>query len=345
MKVLVINGGSSSIKVKLICLEDMLCLNDITKSEVNNYEESLAEIFNEIDLGKVDIFAHRVVHGGVKYSQASLIDDSVIDDIKELCSLAPLHNPVNLKAILYIQKNFKDAKQVAVFDTAFHQSIGEVAHTYALPYDLCKQHNIRRYGFHGTSHKYLVQEASKILNKDINDCNLITLHLGNGSSACAIKHGKSIDTSMGFTPLEGLIMGTRSGDIDSEIIFWLEANTDLSFNDIHTMLNKKSGLLGISNHSNMQEIESLYHKQDKLAILAINMFVYRIKKYIGAFKEVIGKVDAIIVSGGIGENSKLIKELLFSKKMTSANVDKVLVIKTNEELQIAQESYDIIKQK
>ena len=354
MKVLVINGGSSSIKVKLMCVEKKECLYEITKSEVSDYDKSLQEIFSELDLDHIDVFAHRVVHGGDKYSNASLIDDDCIADIENLSSLAPLHNPVNLRAIIYIKNNIKDAKQVAVFDTAFHQSIPAVAHTYALPYEFYEKYKIKRYGFHGTSHKFLSYKGAEALNKDVKDINLISLHLGNGASICAIEKSKSIDTSMGFTPLEGLIMGTRSGDIDSQIIFWLEKNTDLSFEDISNILNKKSGLLGIAGKSNMRELEELYQKGDKLAILAINMFVYRIRKYIGAFKEILGDIDAIIVSGGIGENSHFIRSLIFKNiqepKDTSApcnqistNENKIFVIKTNEELQIANETYELLK--
>jgi acetate kinase len=354
MKVLVINGGSSSIKVKLMCVEKKECIYEVTKDEIIDYDKSLQEIFNELDLDKIDVFAHRVVHGGDKYSTATTIDDECIIDIEKLSSLAPLHNPVNLRAIIYIKNNIKDAKQVAVFDTAFHQSIPQVAHTYALPYEFYEKYRIKRYGFHGTSHKFLTSMGAKALNKDIKNINLISLHLGNGASICAIKDGQSIDTTMGFTPLEGLIMGTRSGDIDSQIIFWLEKNTNLSFEDISNILNKKSGLLGIAKKSNMRELEILHKKGDKLAILAIDMFVYRIKKYIGAFKEILERVDAIIISGGIGENSHFIRSLIFKNiidvtdssafyNQISTNENKILVIKTNEELQIANEAYELLK--
>jgi len=328
----------------------MQCIQKISRSEVKDYNLSLEEIFYEINnLDKIDIFAHRVVHGGNKYSKATIINDSVIKDIQELSSLAPLHNPVNLKAIIYIKNKIKNATQVAVFDTAFHQSIPSIAHMYALPYELYEKYDIRKYGFHGTSHKYLLKQSSIALNKDADKLNLITIHLGNGASITAIKNGKSIDTSMGFTPLEGLIMGTRSGDIDPQIIFWLKENTNLSYDDIKIILNKKSGLLGIANDSNVKELETRYKDNDKLAVLALNMFAYRIKKYIGAYKEILGNIDAIIVSGGIGENSHLIRSLIFNniKDCKENNQDccdigldkeKILIIKTNEELQIAIES-------
>lgn len=354
MKILVINGGSSSIKAKLMCAEKQECLYEITKKEVSNYNNSLQEIFDELDLSKIDAFAHRIVHGGDKHYEASIIDDECVKDIEEFSSLAPLHNPVNLRAVIYIRNNIKNAKQVAIFDTSFHHGMPQVAHTYALPYEWYVEYKIKRYGFHGISHKFLSYQGAKALNKDVKDINLISLHLGNGASVCAIEKSKSIDTSMGFTPSEGLIMGTRSGDMDSQIIFWLERNTDLSFKDISDILNKQSGLLGIAKQSNMAELEKLYQKGDKLAILAINMFAYRIKKYIGAFKEVLGNVDAIIVSGGIGENSHLIRSLIFRDitdvedtsapcNQISKNENKIFVIKTNEELQIANEAYELLR--
>ena len=343
MKILVINGGSSSIKVQLFDMSDESVIYHDNKEEVVDYDASLAQIFKDLidknilkDISDIDMFAHRVVHGGSKYSKAAIIDDKVIEDIRYLSSLAPLHNPVNLKAIEYIKSNYLGKKQVGVFDTAFHQSIPSVAYTYALPLKLRDKHHVRRYGFHGTSHKYLSIKASKELNIPLNKINLITIHLGNGASITAIKNGKSIDTSMGFTPLEGLVMGTRAGDMDSAIIFWLHDNLGMSYNDINTMLNKQSGLKGITSQSNMREIEKLYKQDDKMAKLAIDMFVYRVQKYIGSYKEILPSLDAIVFSGGIGENSTLIRELILSN---NKNKDaEILVIKTDEELQIAREA-------
>jgi len=353
VKILVINCGSSSIKAQLIDIEQQKCIIKITKSNVDDYDYELSQVFEDIgSLDDISMFAHRVVHGGKKYSEATIINDEVIKYIEEVSELAPLHNPINLKAIYYIRDNIKSAKQVAVFDTAFHNSIPQVAHIYALPYEFYELYNIKKYGFHGTSHKYLSLKGADILSQDINKTNLITLHLGNGASICAIKNGKSIDTSMGFTPLEGLVMGTRSGDIDPQIIFWLEENKSLSFKEINQILNKRSGLLGIASHSSVEELEELYHQDDELAILALNVFAYRIKKYIGGFKEILNRVDGIIISGGIGENSKLVRSLIFDnindidviddqEISNESSSQRIFVIKTNEELQIAKEAYKL----
>jgi acetate kinase len=359
---LVINAGSSSIKAQLFDMSSHTSLYHTTLKEVVDYDLSLTHLFDDLiqntsinSIDEIALFAHRVVHGGERYHQAVVIDDEVIDDIRSLSTLAPLHNPVNLKAIEAIASKLPSANQVAVFDTAFHQTIPPQAYTYALPLELQEKHHVRRYGFHGSSHKYLTHRAADALGKRGEEVNLITVHLGNGASITAIKEGKSIDTSMGFTPLEGLVMGTRSGDIDSAIIFWLHNNLDMSYEDIKKMLNKQSGLLGLTGISNMVELERLYQENDKLAKQAIEIFAYRVKKYIGAYRAVLDdKVDAIIFSGGIGENSALIRGLIMKNldKTKNSSVTSecevissddattpVMVIKTNEELQIAKEAY------
>jgi acetate kinase len=237
---------------------------------------------------------------------------------------------------LFIKKKAPFLKQIAVFDTSFHFNMPKEAYLYALPYELYKKYKIRRYGFHGISHSYILKQASKILKKEPKHTNLITLHLGNGASACAIQNGLSIDTSMGFTPLEGLIMGSRSGDIDPAIVLYMQQNLGLSINKIDTLLNKHSGLVGLCGTNDLKKILQRNNKQDKLAL---NMMIRRIKKYIGSYIALLGRVDAIVFSGGIGENSDYIREeVMKDLKFEGA----VLVIKTDEELEIANECLDII---
>jgi len=249
-----------------------------------------------------------------------------------LIPLAPLHNPANLEGIVVVKKVASDVKQVAVFDTAFHSSMPKEAYLYAIPYEMYEKHKIRRYGFHGSSHSYVLKQVAKELNRSVPQLNIITLHLGNGASACAIENGKCIDTSMGFTPLEGLVMGSRSGDIDPAIVIYMQRELAFSFDEVDTILNKKSGLVGICGDNNVREI---IESKDEKSKLALSMMVRRIQKYIGAYMALLGRVDAIVFTGGIGENSKYIRERVLGNSFFKDI--KVLVIKTNEELEIANE--------
>lgn len=394
MKVLVLNSGSSSIKYSLFEMDDLrviasgiieqiaktqsvhkYCLIDdyaeikesLDTQPVSDHQQGLAAIIQLLQKSAViksasDLSAigHRVVHGGEKFHQPTMIDKAVLMEIEKMIPLAPLHNPANLMGIQETIRFAKDIPQVAVFDTAFHQSIPDYAFLYAIPQELYKQEHIRRYGFHGTSHYYVAKQAAKFLNKPLHSLNLITLHLGNGGSVTAIKQGKSIDTSMGMTPLEGLVMGTRSGDIDPAIPFYLNQNCGMSSEDVNTLLNKDSGLKGICGENDMRTIHALADKGDKDAQLAIDMYCYRIKKYIGSYFAVLGKVDALVFTGGIGENDNRIREIICAdltlfglsidphkNTMTATETfdikDKesalsVLVIATNEELEIAMQT-------
>ena len=393
MKILVLNSGSSSIKFQIFDMQKTISIcqgiieqigesighikfvydkeKEIVKEGVIKNHSIGIELLEELlidnnvlksfdELGAV---GHRVVHGGEYFSKPTLISDEVIEKIEKVSPLAPLHNPVNLIGIKAISKVNPSLMQVAVFDTAFHQSIPDFAYHYALPYKYYTQNQVRRYGFHGTSHHYVAKEAAKILQKDINECNLITLHLGNGASMAAIKNGKSIDTSMGLTPLEGLVMGTRCGDIDPAIIFYLSRNLNLSIDELDNILNKKSGLKGICGINDMREIETKAKEGDEKAKLAIEIFCYRIKKYIGAYSVAIGRVDALVFTGGIGEHSSTVREKVCSELFCTLGIKidieanlkhdtvisqndskiKLFVIPTNEELEIAKQTYKIVK--
>jgi len=339
MKILVLNAGSSSLKYKLF-IDKVLSIEGLIEN-ITNYHKGIEEVEQRLqkeanidNLSSLDVVGHRVVHGGEIFKESVVIDREVIETIKSLIPLAPLHNPANLEGILMISEIAPTLKQVAVFDTAFHQTLPPKAYHYALPYELYKESGIRRYGFHGTSHQFVAKEASKILGKNLNKTSLITLHLGNGASLSAIKNGKSIDTSMGFTPLEGLMMGTRSGDIDPAILFYLAREYGYSIEQLDTMLNKKSGLLGICHQNDMRQIHTMIKDGNSNAKLALEMFVYRIKKYIGAYYAILGKVDALIFTGGIGENDKITRELILNGLPFEIPS---LVIKTDEELAIALE--------
>jgi acetate kinase len=261
-------------------------------------------------LGDINAVGHRVVHGGEKFTMSVQIDERVIEQIEDTIDLAPLHNPANLKGISAALTLFgPGVPQVAVFDTTFHTTMPEIAYLYAIPYQFYRRHRIRRYGFHGTSHRYVAYRYRKMKGIDPEQTNIITLHLGNGCSACAIKNGKSIDTSMGLTPLEGLVMGTRSGDIDASVLTFIQHKEGITLDEIETVLNKQSGLLGISGLTNdMRELlDEELEKQDRRSKLAIDIFCNRIKKYIGAYLAEMGGADAIIFTGGIGENSPVIR--------------------------------------
>lgn len=388
MKIAVINSGSSSIKCKVFLMpsEEMLAHivvekigeesslitfvqkeKTFTQKEViATHHEALKKInnmLNEQDIvanfASLDAMAHRVVHGAEHFKKAVVINDAVLQMIEELIPLAPLHNEVNLEGIRISQKKAPNVAQVAVFDTAFHETMPKEAYLYALPYELYERHKIRKYGFHGTSHAFVMREAAKAMQKDAKELNMITLHLGNGSSICAIENGKSIDTSMGFTPLEGLIMGSRCGDIDPAVVLYLQREIGLSVDEADDILNKYSGLLGICGQKDVREIQK---RDDELSRLALSMLTRRIKKYIGSYMALLGRVDALVFTAGIGEHSSSLRaEILQNLELfgivldTKANLQnatlisnassrvKVFVIKTDEELEIARECAELLR--
>ncbi len=392
MKILVINSGSSSIKYQLFDMpaktvlasgvleqigETRSRLTHLTRRSIGEMVETvkndkvadhqagfqlMGSILSESgaikDTAELSGIGHRVVHGGEEFRKPTLIDNRVIDTIRRLIPLAPLHNPANLLGIEVALQSAPNVPQVAVFDTAFHQSIPAHAFRYAIPQNLYDAHQVRRYGFHGTSHYYVAKQAARLMERPLNSLDLITLHLGNGASATAIKDGISIDTSMGMTPLEGLIMGTRSGDIDPAIIFYLQSKTGLARDEVEALLNKESGLKGICGVNDMRQIEERAQNGDSRARLAIEMVCYRIKKYIGAYYAVLGRLDGLVFTAGIGEKSALIRTES-CKGLTHLGIEvdakknnrkskeafeiqsadsavRVLVIPTNEELEIAE---------
>ena len=322
-------------------------------------DEKIGVIKNEKEIQAV---GHRVVHGGSAFSGTVLIDKSVKNKIKEFFALAPLHNPPNYEGIEVSETIFPSAKQVAVFDTAFHQSMPVQAYKYAIPNEFLDKHKIRKYGFHGTSHKYVSEKAKEIYPDRCS--RLITVHLGNGCSITAIKNGKSIDHSLGFGPMTGLVMGTRSGDIDQSVIFHLVNTLGYSLNEVESILQKKSGMLGLTGYSDLRDIESLAGKGNKECQLALEIFAYRVKKYIGSYAAALNGVDCIVFTAGVGENSILVREMI-CKDMDYLGMDidliknnerardiieisstnskvKILVIPTNEEVEIAKESYQLL---
>lgn len=349
MKILVINSGSSSIKYKLF---EMPSQRLITKglidhigeegSKFSNHYSGLKVILEKIK--SVDAVGHRVVHGAEKFKKPTLVDQNVIKGIKKCCAIAPLHNPANLSGILACQKLLPGIKQVAVFDTAFHQTIPEYAYIYGLPYEYYQRLGARKYGFHGTSHEYVAAEAGRILKKPLSKLKLITCHLGNGCSITAVDQGKSVDTSMGFTPLEGLVMGTRCGDTDPALITHIMRKKKLDTKQMDCILNKESGLKGISGISNdMRLLEEKASAGNKRAKLALDIFVYRIRKYIGAYLSVLGGLDALIFTAGIGENQADIRDNICRGLFNClGKKPKIMVIPTNEELMIARQTHKLI---
>jgi len=343
MRVAVINAGSSSLKFKLLDMQTQEVL-DVTLIEhigeegsaFGTHHDALESL--DVDFSSLDAIGHRVVHGGEDFSQSILIDDDVLKTIERLSSLAPLHNPANLEGIKVAMLKAPNLPHIAVFDTAFHSTMPREAYLYALSREMYEKHHIRRYGFHGTSHSFVAKEASNLLKKDLSVLNLITLHLGNGASLCAIESGKSVDTSMGFTPLEGLVMGSRSGDIDPSIVLYMQRELKMSLDEVDRELNKNSGLLGICGKNDMREISQ---SSDEQYQLALNMMVRRVQKYIGAYMALLGSVDALVFTGGIGENSTKVRDMIMKSKMFDSL--KVLVIKTDEELEIARECVKILK--
>lgn len=345
MKIAVINAGSSSLKFKLfemdsqeIIYEKLIEHIGEKGSPVQNHREALESL--EIDFEGIDAIGHRVVHGGEKFSSAVLIDDEVEQKIESLIPLAPLHNRANLEGLHVSRRKSPDIPQIAVFDTAFHTTMREEAYLYALPIRMYEKEHIRRYGFHGTSHEYILKQTAQKLGRDIEELNIISLHLGNGASICAIEGGKSIDTSMGFTPLEGLIMGSRSGDIDPAIVLYMQRELGLSIDEVETLLNRESGLLGICSDN---DVRNILKSKNPRARLALSMMIRRIQKYIGSYMVLLEKVDAIVFTGGIGENSHYIRESVMSNKILQKI--EYFTIKTDEELEIARQTHAIIKQR
>jgi acetate kinase len=395
MKVLVLNSGSSSIKYQLFRSDDWesiafglvarigeiegetklswLDAEGVLQSTQDNlaiptHQEGIDHIVRGLhehrvltDVAELAVIGHRVVHGGAQFRHPAIVDEDVIAGIQEVVPLAPLHNPGNLAGIEVARKLFPSVPSVAVFDTAFHQTMPPTAYRYAIPEYLYIEHRIRRYGFHGTSHQYVAKRAAALLGKPLDQCNLITLHLGNGASAAAIRDGYCIDTSMGLTPLEGLVMGTRGGDIDPGVLVFLGKNLGLNAEALDQLFNRQSGLIGICGVNDMREIAHMASEGNDRAKLAIGVTTLRLKKYIGAYYAELGSVDAVIFTGGIGENSADIRRLACeglerlgivvdddangSRKERGERCIscpegevKVLVIPTNEELEIAQQS-------
>ncbi|MEA2027832.1 MAG: acetate kinase [Campylobacterota bacterium] len=373
MRVLTINSGSSSIKSKLfdnqnetlsiliekigkenaqITIDYMGTIEQKQLSIVSHSSgfEVMQEVIKSYGIDLIERVGHRVVHGGDIFVEPTLLDDIVIAQIEAISHLAPLHNPSNLLGITIARSTYPKAQHFAIFDTAFHQSMPAHAYRYAIKTSYYENDKIRRYGFHGSSHSYIAKEFARL--SDLNNPNLITIHLGNGASICAIKEGKSIDTSMGFTPLEGLVMGSRSGDLDPSIALFIAQKYDLSFNQIDNVLNKQSGLKGICDYNDMRDVIAASISGNRDASLAIDIFCYRIKKYIGAYLAVIGQIDGVIFTGGIGEHSPLIRErvmqdmghlnLSIDKNKNNQNQQwieesgiKIAIIPTNEELEMA----------
>ena len=349
MRILVINSGSSSIKYKLFVMpKARIIAKGIIEhigekgSKIQDHYTGLKIILKRIS--QIDLVGHRVVHGGEEFKRPILINKSVIRKIKQCCALAPLHNPANLTGILACQKLLPGLKQVAVFDTAFHQTLPDYAYIYGLPYEYYRELGIRKYGFHGSSHQYVSSEAARRLKKPLPKLKIITCHLGNGCSITAVDKGRSIDTSMGFTPLEGLIMGTRCGDIDPALVTYIMRKKKINLGQIDDILNKASGLKGISGISNdMRVLEDKVRTGNKRAKLAVEVFIHRIKKYIGAYTAIMGGCDALVFTAGIGEHQKRIREKICQGIFAhQKKKPKILVIPTDEELMIARQSYQLI---
>ena len=398
MNILVINSGSSSLKYQLfkmpvkspissglverIGIEGSYIKHTVFKGEekfvseksafIADHGEGLKQVLSLLTEGELAVIAspddihavgHRVVHGGEHFSGATLINEEVKNKITKLFSLAPLHNPVNLKCIEVAEDTFRNARQVAIFDTAFHQTIPQQAFRYSIPERYYKEEGIRVYGFHGTSHKYVSEQAMQWLNKK--DSKLISIHLGNGCSITAIENGKSIDTSMGFGPLSGLVMGTRSGDIDPSVIFHLIEHAGYSHEQLSTLFNKQSGLLGVGGSSDMRDIRKMAASGDENAVLSLELYAYRIKKFIGSYAAILNGIDAIIFTAGVGENDKDMREAVCTELdfmgikldqesnrqyngglmdvSTADSKVKILVIPTNEEFEIASQCYSLLQ--
>jgi acetate kinase len=397
MKILVINCGSSSLKYQFINMENEAVMAKglverigiegsilthrpegmdkvIIQQPMKDHTDAIKLVIEALvdekhgvikDMSEIGAVGHRVVHGGEKYSTSVLIDGNVMEALEECSKLAPLHNPPNLIGINACKELMPNTPMTAVFDTAFHQTMPKYSYLYALPYEMYEKYGIRKYGFHGTSHKFVSQQAAEMLGKDIKDVKIITCHLGNGASIAAVDGGKTVDTSMGFTPLEGLVMGTRCGDIDPAIVTFIENECDMSAAEVNNLMNKKSGVLGISGvSSDFRDIEDAAAEGNERAQLALDMFHYQVTKYIGAYAAVMGGVDAIVFTAGLGENSpearyETTKSLEFlgvkvdaeKNNVRGKKVDvsaegskvRVFVIPTNEELVIARDTKEIVE--
>ena len=403
MKILVLNCGSSSIKFQLIETDSDLIESNTDRCiakggverigtdeatlklavppnpakshtmELLDHQTALTKIISELkeshavaDISQIQAVGHRVVHGGERFASSVMIDEEVEKEIQHCIELAPLHNPHNLRGYYVARKVMPQVPQVAVFDTAFHQSMPPSAYLYGLPYSYYRRYRIRRYGFHGTSHRYVAFRFRSIFNMAREDANLITVHLGNGCSITAIAKGHSVDTSMGFTPLEGLLMGTRCGDVDPAALFYIMSKDELTLHDMSTLMNKFCGLYGISGESNdMRELMAAAAKGDEQAALAIDVFCYRVKKYIGAYSATLGHVDGVVFTGGIGENSAEVRaraceglselgiEIDLERNKALAGKEgeistgnsrvRVMVIPTNEELLIARDTFRAVR--
>ncbi|MFT4741449.1 MAG: acetate kinase [Marivirga sp.] len=398
MKILVLNAGSSSLKYQLFEFPEKKVLVSglierigeaagrvkhsvpqaadtlVVEMVIPDHHAALEKIANLLLEGKdavvknpdeIQAVGHRVVHGGEKFSAPTLIDSKeILDDLRKLSYLAPMHNPANIMGIEVATEVFPNAKQVAVFDTSFHQTLPDYAYRYALPKVLYTKYGLRAYGFHGTSHQYVSRKGAQFLGIDPTQFNTISIHLGNGCSMTAVKKGKSIDTSMGLTPMGGLIMGSRPGDFDPSLILFLGRTLKMGLDEIDTLLNKKSGLKGLTGENDLREILIRYAHHDAEAQLAIQMYIYRIRKYIGAYAVALGQVDAIIFTAGVGENSAFIREgvcadleilgIKLDKQLNSFDAKetreiqqtdsriKILVVPTNEELEIANETESLL---
>ncbi|QLE74041.1 acetate kinase [Streptomyces rectiverticillatus] len=395
-RVLVLNSGSSSVKYQLLDMADgaRLAVGLVERigeetsrlahtplatggakreqeAPIADHAAALQAVAAELaadglglDSPELAAIGHRVVHGGQKFTAPTVITDEVLAEIERLVPVAPLHNPANVTGIRTAQALRPDLPQVAVFDTAFHTTMPEAAARYAIDVATADAHMVRRYGFHGTSHAYVSRETAKLLGKDPSEVNVIVLHLGNGASASAVEGGKCVDTSMGLTPLEGLVMGTRSGDLDPAVILHLSRNAGMSTDEIDTLLNKKSGLIGLCGDNDMREIRRRIDEGDERAALAFDIYVHRLKKYIGAYYAVLGKVDAVAFTAGVGENAAPVREAAVAgleQLGLAVDADRnavrsgeprlispdgarvaVAVVPTDEELEIATQTYDLV---
>ncbi|OMI40326.1 acetate kinase A/propionate kinase 2 [Streptomyces sparsogenes DSM 40356] len=375
-RVLVLNSGSSSVKYQLLDMADGSRLASgiverIGEGPVADHSAALKQVAEELagqglglDSPALAAVGHRVVHGGTRFTEPTLITDEVLEEIEKLVPLAPLHNPANITGIKVARDLRPDLPQVAVFDTAFHATMPESAARYAVHRETADRYGVRRYGFHGTSHAYVSRATAALLGRDLAEVNTIVLHLGNGASASAVRGGVCVDTSMGLTPLEGLVMGTRSGDLDPAAIFHLARVGGMSVDEIDTLLNKRSGLLGLCGDNDMREIGRRMGEGDPKAQLAFDIYVHRLRKYVGAYAAVLGRVDAIAFTAGVGENSAAVREAALrglsvfgievdavrnalrgsSTRLISTETSRVAVavVPTDEELEIASQAYDLV---
>jgi len=312
MKVLVINAGSSSVKYQLVDSTSGERLAGGQVEQVVDYPAALAEVVAGLAGARVDAVGHRVVHGGATFSAPTVIDDDVLDELRALTPLAPLHNPANVVGIEAARRIWPDLVQAAVFDTAFHGTLPPHAFRYAVPEEWYREHGVRRYGFHGTSHAFVAREAARILGRPLDELDLITAHLGNGASMAAISGGRSVDTSMGLSPLDGLVMGTRSGDVDPAVITHVASKTGRTAVDVVGDLNRASGLFGLCGESDMRAVVARSEAGDEAAELALGVFCYRVRKYVGAYLAALGRCDALVFTGGIGEHAPTVRSRICS---------------------------------